>query len=264
MRKNNYMNEIGKYYLSLWVLLLAAGMLSCNSGTDSGEKTTEDNDTPAEEWIVLFDGDNLDAWRTLGSDSIFTVYWKVEDDLLKKIDRGKVPVQPDGQPREGGDLMTKETFENFELTWEWALFENGNSGLKYNVSEEMSMSRGSKHSALGFEYQMIDDDAEEYEDLKPAQFTGALYDLIPAENPSPKPLGEFNESRLIVDGNQVEHWLNGRKVLSYEFGSDELENAYAESKFAEIPGFIEKRNAHIVLQDHITEAWFRNIKIRRL
>lgn len=244
-------------------VIVGAGVIvclifSCNNPVENSSNNGEG------EWTILFDGSNLDSWRTLGSDSVFTAFWKIEDGILKKIDRGKVPQQADGQPQQGGDLMTRDAYENYELSWEWALFEGGNSGLKYNVSEEMSVERGSGHSALGFEYQMIDDNAEEYEDLNPDQFSGALYDLIPPGKTTLKPLGEFNSSRLIVDGNKVEHWLNGEQVVEYTFDSAELKEAYERSKFSKIPGFIEKRKGHIVLQDHITEAWFRNIKIRSL
>lgn len=246
----------GRLMIVAWIF--ASLIFSCGS---PAADTSHDDEG---EWIVLFDGGNLDQWRTLGSDSVFTAFWKIEDGILKKIDRGKVPERSDGQPLQGGDLMTKDAYENYELSWEWALFEEGNSGLKYNVSEEMSMQSGSKHSALGFEYQMLDDTAEKYEDLNEDQFTGSLYDLIPAGPTTVRPLGEFNSSRIIVDGDHVEHWLNGERVVEYSFDSEVLKEAYERSKFSKIPGFADKRNGHIVLQDHITEAWFRNIKIRIL
>lgn len=247
------------------ILFLFSVFLSC---TNSGDGKTSDTEAIPEEaadnWIDLFDGKTFAGWRILGSDSVFTTFWKIEDGMIKKIDRGKVPQRSDGQPQQGGDLMTDSTFENFELSWEWRLFESGNSGLKYNVSEEMSIAQGSQHAALGFEYQLLDDSAPEWKDLKPEQFSGALYDLIPPHNVKLKPLGEFNQSRIIVNGNKVEHWLNGEVVVTYSFDSPELETAYQKSKFAKIPHFKEKRKGHIVLQDHITEAWFRNIRIRKL
>jgi hypothetical protein len=91
-----------------------------------------------------------------------------------------------------------------------------------------------------------------------------LYDLIPAKNINLKPVGEFNTSRIIVKDNHGEHWLNGIKVVEYEFGSKELEDAFLKSKFGKINGFTDKKKAHIVLQNHADEAWFRNIKIREL
>ena len=218
-----------------------------------------------EGWKLLFDGKTFNGWRGLGRDHVPTGLWIIENGLIKKVDTGDLNKLPDGRPVEGGDLMTVDKFENFELTFEWKLNKAGNSGLKYNVSEEMSQKFGSQYSALGFEYQVLDDGDESYKGvLKPSQFTGSLYDLIPSKNVSLKPLGEFNSSRIVVNGQHVEHWLNGIKVVEYEFGSKELEDAYKVSKFNKIPGFIDKRKAHIVLQNHNDESWFRDIKIREL
>jgi len=218
-----------------------------------------------EGWKLLFDGKTFNGWRGLGRDHVPAGLWIIQDGMIKKVDTRNEKNLPDGRPVEGGDLMTVDTYENFELKFEWKLNKAGNSGLKYNVSEEMSQEYGSAYSALGFEYQLIDDGDESYKGvLKPAQFSGSLYDLIPPENVSLKPVGEFNFSRIIVNGNHVEHWLNGTRVVKYDFGSKELEDAYKTSKFSKIPGFTAKRKAHIVLQNHNDESWFRNIKIRVL
>ncbi len=213
-------------------------------------------------WKLLFDGKTFNGWRGLGRDHVPVGLWGIEKGLIRKVDTGNPQKLPDGRPVEGGDLMTVETFDNFELCFEWKLNKAGNSGLKYNVSEEMSQTFGSKYSALGFEYQLLDDQDPNYAKLKPSQYSGSLYDLIPAKNIRLNPVDEFNRSRILVDGTHVEHWLNGLKVLEYEFGSKQLEDAFVVSKFSKIPGFSEKRKAHIVLQNHNDESWFRNIKIR--
>ena len=233
------------------------------------EKTPEINTlTKAERaagWRLLFDGKTLNGWRGLGRDHVPVGLWVIEEGLIKKVNTGNVQKLPDGRPVEGGDLMTIETFDNFDLTFEWKINKAGNSGLKYNVSEEMSQTYGSKYSALGFEYQILDDANAMYNGkLIPSQFTGSLYDILPPENVVLKPIGEFNSSRILVDGNHVEHWLNGKKVVEYEFGSKELEEGYKVSKFNKIPGFTDKRKAHLVLTNHNDESWFRNIKIRVL
>ena len=216
-----------------------------------------------EGWKLLFDGKTFNSWRGIGRDHVPDGLWTIEDGQIKKVNTGEVEKLPDGRPVEGGDLMTKKTFGNFELSFEWKINKAGNSGLKYNVSEEMSQKYGSKYSALGFEYQLLDDGDEAYKGkLKPSQFSGSLYDLLPAKNIVLKPIGEFNCSRILVDGNHVEHWLNGMKVLEFEFGSKELDEAYTVSKFNKIPGFQDKHKGHIVLQNHNDESWFRNIKIR--
>lgn len=218
-----------------------------------------------EGWKLLFDGKTFNGWRGLGRDHVPVGLWIIEDGMIKKVDTGNDKNLPDGRPIEFGDLMTIQTYENFELGFEWKLNKGGNSGVKYNVSEEISQKYGSQYSALGFEYQLLDDSDESYKGvLQPAQFTGSLYDLIPAKNVSLKPVGQFNTSKIIVNGNHVEHWLNGIKVVEYDFGSEELEEAYKVSKFSKIPGFIDKRKAHIVLQNHNDESWFRNLKIREL
>jgi hypothetical protein len=216
-------------------------------------------------WKLLFDGKTFKGWRGLGMDHVPSELWIIENGMIKKVITGDVKKLPDGRSVEGGDLITVESFENFELSFEWKINKGGNSGLKYNVSEEMSQEYGSKYSALGFEYQLLDDGDTYYKKiLKPAQFSGSLYDLIQAKNVVLKPVGEFNLSRIVVNDKHVEHWLNGIKVVEFEFGSKELEDAYKASKFSKIPGFINKRRAHIVLQNHNDESWFRNIKIREL
>ena len=161
--------------------------------------------------------------------------------------------------------MTLKTFDNYELYFEWKLLKAGNTGVKYNVSEEMSQKYDSKYSALGFEYQLLDDlDTIYAGKLKYTQYTGALYDLVVPQNTKVKPVGEFNSSRIMIDGNHVEHWLNGSKVLEYELGSKHLDSLYKMSKYKNYPNFLEKRKGHIVLQNHKDDAWFRNIKIREI
>ena len=119
---------------------------------------------------------------------------------------------------------------------------------------------------LGFEYQMIDDEGYVYQGgkLRPNQLTGGLYDLIAPRNAHPKPPGEFNESRIVVRGTQVEHWLNGERVVAYELGSPALRDAVAASKFASIDGFAEKNSGYLELQAHKSQVWFREIRIRQL
>ncbi len=250
------------------LVTVAVSLMFISWNTENKEPKTSKNNTLTkaeikEGWKLLFDGKTFIGWRGIDRDHVPNGLWAIEDGQIKKVNTGDVKKLPDGRPVEGGDLMTTETFENFELSFEWKINKSGNSGLKYNVSEEMSKEYGSKFSALGFEYQLLDDEAYKG-NLKPSQFSGSLYDLLPAKNIVLNPLGEFNSSRMLVDGNHVEHWLNGIKVLQFEFGSKELDEAYKVSKFNKIPGFQDKRKAHIVLHNHNDESWFRNIKIREL
>lgn len=215
-------------------------------------------------WRSLFDGRTLAGWRGLGSDSVPSAHWTVQDGAIKKIATKHVAVQADGQPLEGGDLMTVDTFRDFELAWDWKVTPGANSGVKYNVSEELSTSIPPRHAAKGFEYQMIDD-LRHPDGKLPTHRTSALYDLIapPADKPM-RPVGEWNHSVIIFDGNHGEHWLNGRRVVSYDLDSPAFRDALSTSKYAPIPWFATRRSGHIVLQDHGDEVYFRNIMIRDL
>jgi len=216
-------------------------------------------------WKLLFDGATFDGWRGLGRDAIPAEHWVIDDGTIHKVSSGNVPTAPDGQPLEGGDIMTVETFENFELVLEWKVAPGANSGIKYNVSEDMSISAPPRYAALGFEYQIIDDDSHPDAQLGPNRTSAALYDLIgPSSEKQLRPVGEFNEARLVFRGGHGEHWLNGAKVLEFDLASDEFAALLAASKYAPIEGFAERRAGHIVLQDHGDDIWFRSIRIREL
>jgi hypothetical protein len=230
--------------------------------------------TPAERasgWRLLFDGRTLAGWRGLGYDSVPTAHWVVVNGAIRKIPSGDVARVADGRPLVGGDLMTVDSFADFELSFEWKVTQGANSGLKYNVSEAMSLAQGGAgtqggptHSALGFEYQVLDDDR--HEDAKlPSHRAGALYDLIaPNTSKQLRPVGEWNQSKVIVRGNHGEHWLNGQKVVEFDLGTARMDSLLAASKYKTIPGFGAKRRGHIVLQDHGDEVYFRGLKVRPL
>jgi len=197
----------------------------------------------------LFDGQSLKGWRPYNKPAGTPIGagWKVEDGILKKLD---------GQP--GGDIITEKTYNNFELTWEWRVAPGGNNGVKYFVTEK-------RPQAPGHEYQMLDDNAEKHLKLHDKSKTASFYEVLPPAADKPlKPAGEWNVSRIVVQGNHVEHWLNGKKVLEYELGSDAVKEGIATSKFKKYPDFGAKIRGHIMLTDHHDEAWFRNIKIREL
>ena len=198
-------------------------------------------------WKLLFDGADTKGWRCYKKDSFPTQGWKVEHGLLHKIAN-----------ESGGDIITEEKFDNFDLRWEWRLAEKGNNGLKYLVTEERA-------SAPGHEYQMLDDAGHPDGKIGPKRQTASFYDVLPpaADKPLNKP-GEWNSSRVLIEGNHVEHWLNGAKVLEYELGSPAVLAAMQESKFKNAKGFGTKIKGHILLTDHKDECWFRNIKIREL
>lgn len=248
-------------------LLLAGALFSLaacapQDQAPAGGDAAAPDTAAAGEWVSLFDGRTLDGWRGLGRDSIPEGHWTVEDGAIKKIASGDVPTAADGQPLEGGDLMTEATYRDFELEWEWKVSPSGNSGIKYNVSEELSTSHEPRHAALGFEYQMLDDDLHPDSEL-PSHRAGALYDLIPAGDAKQlRPVGEWNTSRIVFRGNHGEHWLNGAKIVEYDLETPRMDSLVAASKYATIDGFADRREGHIVLQDHGDAVWFRNLRIR--
>jgi len=198
-------------------------------------------------WVLLFDGQTTHGWHSFKRNSFPEKGWIIEDRWLHAL--GK----------DGGDIISDKEYDEFDLQWEWKLEPGGNSGLKYFVLE----SRG---SAIGHEYQMLDDGRNP--DGKVAQgrhITASFYDVLkPATPPPTKPIGEINQSRILVKGKHVEHWLNGVKVLEYECGSEAVKAGVAESKFKNVPEFGDRIKGHILLQDHHSNVWFRNIKIREL
>lgn len=198
----------------------------------------------ADGWQLLFDGRTLDGWRGYRRDTLPETGWEITDGILRTVPKVK-----------GGELITRRKFGDFELTWEWRVPPGGNNGVKYFVTEERPQSPG-------HEYQMIDD-AGYPGKLTPQQLTAAFYDVLPAAADKPlRPAGEWNASRLVVRGTRVEHWLNGRNVLTYELGSDAVKAGIATSKFKGHPGFGEKIDGHIMLTYHQDECSYRNLKIR--
>jgi hypothetical protein len=206
--------------------------------------------TPAEEkagWKLLFNGRNLDGWRGYTLPGLPEAGWKVEGGLLQSVAGTK-----------GKELITVGQYDDFELSWEWRVAPGGNNGIKYFVTE-------ARPKAPGPEYQMIDDEKHPDGQRGGTHQTAALYDILPpaADKPS-KPGGEWNSSRIVTKGNHVEHWLNGKKVLEFELGSDAVKAGLAKSKFKALPDFGAKVKGHIMLTYHQDECWFRNLKLREL
>lgn len=195
-------------------------------------------------WKLLFDGVSTAGWRGLGMEEFPKDIWLIENGCFHCL----------GGPK-SNDLVTVDTYENFELAFEWMVPKHlGNSGLKYRVQEKKGQG-----FAFGPEYQCMYDP-----DVVDKNATGSLYDVLPPVGKKLEPAGQFNQSRIVVRGNHVEHWLNGVKVVEFEFGSDALKAAIAQSKFKKTPEWGRDPRGHIVLQDHHDEAFFRNLMIREL
>jgi len=244
-----------------------AGFLALALTTPIVAQTAPNTLTAAEQaagWRLLFDGKTLNGWRGLGYDSVPTAHWRVVDGAIEKIPSGKVAKIADGQPANGGDLMTTDTFRDFELSFQWKVAPGANSGVKYNVSEELSLAHASNHAALGFEYQVLDDSLSDDNKI-PSHLAGSLYDLIPPNGAKRlAPVGEWNTSRIVFQGKHGEHWLNGAKVVEFYLGTPRMDSLLAKSKYRTIPGFADRRAGHIILQDHNDETYYRDIKIREL
>jgi hypothetical protein len=199
-------------------------------------------------WELLFDGKSLDNWKTFNGGEV--TGWKIEDGILHNSGVGS---------DHGGDIITKKKFQNFELRLEWKVAPESNSGIFFHVQEGITYAIYES----GPEYQLIDDKGWPTK-LKDSQYSGANYDMHAPEGAEVAAPDEWNQTRLVVNGPHVEHWLNGIKVVEYELWSDEWKKLKANSKWKEMPHYGMAKKGHIGLQDHGGLTMFRNMKIREL
>jgi hypothetical protein len=255
-----------------WTSLLAflPFLLSCSGSSDKENNGQNDlskvsngeeqaNNSPvmltdkekAEGWEMLFNGEDLQRWRSVKNDSVPSDAWVIEEGSLVLA-------------KKGGDIVTREKYGDFELAWDFKLTEGANSGIKYFV-DTLYHTNGD-FVINGPEYQIIDD--LNYEGIKDdpngVSSTASLYLLYAPENKTLNPAGQWNQSRIVARGNQVEHWLNGIKVVRYERGSNDFKEKMASTKFKDYPEYGQVKQGHILLTDHGDKVYFRNIKIRRL
>lgn len=226
--------------LSLITLAAAGSIFAAEPGLN--QLTPQEK---ADGWKLLFDGTSSKGWHAIGRKDFPKQGWVIENGEFKAT-------HPGGHG--GGDIVTDESYSDFDLTWEWAISHGGNSGIKYNLPDP--------NKNVGCEYQMFDDQNPE-KGMTDKQMSGSLYDVIaPVAGLKPKAAGEWNSSRILVQGNHVTEWLNGVKTVEFDFGSPELMKLVAESKFKSTTGWGIKTSSPILLQDHGTDVSFRNIKIR--
>lgn len=207
-------------------------------------------------WEILFDGtgDPDEKWRGLNSDSFPSDIWAVENGLLFIKDH-----------KAGGDIITREKYSDFVLTFDFKLTYGANSGIKYFVNYVKNYHFNTM-AWNGPEYQIIDDYNHEAIKgrLDDPSSTAAMYLIYSPKNKKLKPAGEWNEGKIVAKGNHVEHWLNGVKVLSAERGSKDYRDRIALTKFNHYQNYGEEKSGHIMLTDHDGDkVFYRNIKIMR-
>lgn len=246
---NQNMKKLTATKQSLWLLLLLVTINACQS-------TSKEED----EWIHLFDGTSTDGWRAYNGDAL-PEQWIIEDGALTFDTEKKL----ESEHRGGRDIIyAAEEFDNFELYLEWKLPAGGNSGVFYHLKEGYG-----GPPEVSPEYQLLDD--LQWEEINNAkleewQKTAADYAMHTPDNNVKivKPAGEWNTTRIIFTPELVEHWLNGKKVLSFVPWSDDWKKRKDAGKWKNTPDYAKFKTGFIGLQDHDSPLWFKNIKIKKL
>ena len=228
--------------IKLGIVVILGGALSLPARSAEVVANTLTPNEKEAGWKLLFDGKSAKGWRSFGKATAPAKGWEVADGWLVK----KSGAKP-------GNIVTRETYEDFEFSWEWRLAEGGNNGVKYFVDE--------KRGNLGHEYQMLPVLGRKVDKGSTASFYAVL---APVDDKPIKVAPGVNRSRIVVKGDKVVHWLNGKLVLSYTCGSDEVLANVATSKFKKVKDFGKKLTARIMLTDHGSECSFRNLKVRAL
>jgi hypothetical protein len=208
-------------------------------------------------WVLLFDGSSFNGWRQCNGTSM-PANWVIEDQAMKVF---TAPGRKPGQGAGGDIVYGARSFRNFELSIDWKTEKAGNSGIFYYVREVP----GQPVYYAAPEVQVLDN-VDATDNVVPSHLAGSLYDMLPADPKTVKPVGEWNTIVIRVKDGRVTHTQNGTKVVEYTLWTPEWDKLVANSKFKTFPGFIEgiAHQGYIGLQDHGYAIWFRNIKIREL
>jgi hypothetical protein len=204
-------------------------------------------------WVLLFDGKTTNGWHRYRNNAdpaaatqpAQPTGWTVEDGILSRTKRA-------------GDLITDQEFANFELVFQWKISPGGNSGVIYHATEDHH-----EPYETGPEYQVLDN-SKHPDGKNPLTSAASCYALYAPPHDITAPVGQWNQGRIIVNGSHVEHWLNGEKVVEYEWGGDDWKARVKNSKFNAMPEYGTRKSGGIDLQDHGNNVWYRNIKVRRI
>lgn len=233
-----------RFALVLFACCVAALPSLARGATPEDQPNTLTDAEKAAGFKLLFDGQTTSGWRGYRKENCPSA-WQAADGALTL--RGR-----------GGDIITQDQFESFELHLEWRISPGGNSGIFYHVKETNEPAY-----ATGPEIQVLDNQGHA-DGKKPITTAGSCYALYAPTKDVTKPVGEWNQVKVIVKGPHVEHWMNGEKIVEYEKGSEEWNAKVAGSKFSKMPNFGKPTKGHLCLQDHGDEVAYRNIKIREL
>jgi len=238
-------------------------ILSCNSGDNNKNSSDVKTDTsqasqaaqPNDGWISLFDGKTTTGWHKYGGGPVGSA-WKVADSAIYLDTAVKV-----NGKRDGGDIVTDDEFENFDLKLEWKIAKNGNSGVMFCVHEDTTKYKDPYQT--GPEMQVLDNDGHPDGKIKKHR-AGDLYDLISCSKETVRPVGEWNQVEIKLLNGKLDFYLNGENVVSTTMWDDNWNKLVAGSKFKTMPGFGTFKKGHIDLQDHECMVWFRNIMVKKL
>jgi hypothetical protein len=251
-----YFKKIKKSFL---LPLIAAAILSaCNSsGKTPPDDEASDSGTPGGDWVSLFDGKTFRGWHTYGADNIGNA-WKVEDSTMHLTVSAKNGWQTVG----GGDLVTNENYTNFDLRLEWKISPGGNSGIFFYVHEDIDRFKNPNQSGLEMQ---INDDPNNKNGTIEKQRNGDLVGLLSSSSSKiARPAGQWNEVEIRSDRGKLNFFMNGQNVLSTTLWDDNWEDLIENSKFKKMEDYGTFKKGRIALQDHGSDVWFRNIRIRKL
>lgn len=246
---NLNLKNLGLFAL-ITVMFSACGNAGSESNTEAANHENADSDDS--EWISLFDGETTQGWHTYLRDTVGSA-WSAVD--------GELRFDPSAPSEGRGDIVTDESFGDFDLQLEWQISSGGNSGIFFGVHEDPQYSNTYR---TGIEMQVLDniDGADNQVDT---HLAGNLYDLMGSRELSqPKPVGEWNEVRILRQNNRITFWLNGIETADVEIGTGQWQEILESSKFKDWEGFAQYSSGKIGLQDHGDVVAYRNIRIKKL